>query len=52
MSENESVTKHIHTFRSLLEQLSTIKSLMVNEDVVKSLMGNMPINYQNIYKFT
>ncbi len=45
MGENEFVTKHIHTFRSLLEQLFVVRSLVVDEDVL-SLMGNMPINYK------
>jgi hypothetical protein len=46
MGENEVVTKHIHTFKSLLEQLFVVRSLVAYEDVVLSLMGNMPINYK------
>ncbi len=46
MCENESVTKHIHIFMSLLEELFAIASLVTNEDDVFSLMKHMPINYR------
>jgi len=46
MGENESVTKHIHIFMSLLEELFATASLVTHEDDVFSLMRHMPINYR------
>ena len=47
MKENESMTKHLHTFRTLLDQLSTASSPMSDEDAVLALMRSMPPSYRN-----
>jgi hypothetical protein len=44
-NDNDSVIKHIHTFRALLEQLSVIGSL-VDDEVIVSLMRSVPIGYK------
>ena len=47
MKDNDSMIKHIHTFRSLLDQLSAAGSPMSNEDAVLALMRSMPSSYRN-----
>jgi hypothetical protein len=47
MKDHESMTKHLHTFRSLLDQLSTVGCPMNDEDSVLALMRSMPPNYRN-----
>jgi hypothetical protein len=34
MKDNDSVLKHIHRFRTLLEQLSVIRSLVVDDEAI------------------
>lgn len=46
MKENESMIKHIHTFRSLLDQLLAAGSPMSDEDSVLALMRSMPQSYR------
>lgn len=47
MKDNDSMTKHLHTFRTLLDQLLAIGSPMRNEDSVLVLMSSMPSSYRN-----
>jgi len=46
--EDHSITKHIHTFKSLLEQLVTIGALISNNETIFPLMKNTPFSFQNI----
>jgi hypothetical protein len=45
MKEGDNVTKHIHNFRSLLEQLSVASPLVSNDEAILSLMRSMPFNF-------
>jgi hypothetical protein len=47
MKEDESVTKHIHTFRSILDQLSAAGASLSDEDSVIALMRSMPPSFHN-----
>ena len=47
MKSNDNMTKHLHAFRALLDQLSTTGSPMSDEDSVLSLMQSMPLSYSN-----
>jgi hypothetical protein len=49
MKENESVTKHVHNFRSLLKKLSIVGNLMKEEDIVLELMQNMSPSYRSFF---
>ncbi len=42
LKKENNVTKHIHGFRSLSEQLSTIGAFVQDHEAVLSLMKNMP----------
>ena len=47
MKDNESMTRHLHTFRTLLDQLSAAGSTMGREDAVLALMRSMLLSYRN-----
>ena len=47
MKSDDNMTKHLHAFRALLDQLSTTGSPMSDEDSVLSLMQSMPLSYSN-----
>jgi len=47
MKENESVTKHIHVFRSHLEQLSTTRCLTQDDEAILSLMRSLLPSYRS-----
>lgn len=46
MRETKSLTKHLHTYRSILEQLASIGSRVDKEDAIFSLMRSMPSGYK------
>ena len=46
MKDNDSMIKHLHTFRTLLDQLSAAGSPMSDEDNVLALMRSMPSSYR------
>jgi hypothetical protein len=46
MKENESMIKHIHTFRGLLDQLLAARSLLSDKDSVLALMSTVPQSYK------
>jgi len=46
MRETDSVTKHVHNFHSILEQLASIGSPVDDEDAILSLMRSMPSGYK------
>jgi hypothetical protein len=46
LKNNNSFIKHIHIFRTLLEQLSTAGSPIANDEAILSLMKNMPKRYK------
>ncbi len=45
MKEGENVTKHIHKFRSLLQQLTATGALVQDDEAVLSLMRSMATSY-------
>ncbi len=45
MKVNENVTKHVHNFKSLFEQLFIAKNPMKDEEIMFTLMQNMPPLY-------
>ena len=45
MRENDSVTKHIHTFRAHLEQLLTAGSIVPDDEAVLTLMQSLRPSY-------
>ena len=47
MKDNESMIRHLHTFRILLDQLSAAGSPMSDEDVVLALVRSMLLSYKN-----
>ena len=47
MKEGESMVRHIHTFRSLCEQLAAAGAALSDEDAVLHLMRSMPSSYRN-----
>jgi hypothetical protein len=47
MREGDNVTKHIHNFKSLLEQLS-VTSAPISDEAILSLMRNMPLSFHNL----
>ncbi len=48
MREGDNVTKHIHNFRSLLEELSVACAHVSNVEAIISLMRSMPLSYHNL----
>jgi len=46
MKESENVTKHIHKFWSLLQQLIVAGTLVQDYEAVLSLMKSMPTSYR------
>jgi len=51
LKENENMTKYIHLFHALIEQLWIASVPIPNDEVVLSLMWNMPQNSRNIISF-
>jgi hypothetical protein len=51
MKVNENVTKHVHNFKSLLEQLFIAKNPMKDEEMMFTLMQNIPPSYQSFFIF-
>jgi hypothetical protein len=47
MKVNENVTKHMHNFKSLFEQLFIAKNPMKDEEIMFTLMRNMSPSYQS-----
>ena len=47
MKENESVTKHIHVFRSHLEQLSATGCPTQDDEAILTLMRSLPPSYRS-----
>jgi len=45
LEEGDNVTKHIHGFRSLLEQLSIVGAQAQDDEVIFSLMRSLPSNF-------
>lgn len=45
MKEGDNMTKHIHKFTSLLEQLSLARTPIFNDEAVLSLLKSMPMSY-------
>jgi replication initiation and membrane attachment protein DnaB len=48
MKEGDNMTKHIHKFTSLLEQLSLVRTLVSNDEAMFSLLKSMPMSYKKI----
>jgi hypothetical protein len=48
MKEGDNMTKHIHKFTSLLEQLSLARTPNSNDEMVFSLLKSMPMSYKKI----
>ncbi len=46
MREGDNVTKHIHNFRSLLEELSVACAHVSDDEAILSLMRSMPFSFQ------
>ncbi len=46
MKVSENVTKHVHNFKSLFEQLFIAKNPMKDEEIMFTLMQNMPPSYE------
>jgi hypothetical protein len=51
LKENENMTKYIHLFHALIEQLWVASVPIPNDEVVLSLMWNMPQSSRNIISF-
>ena len=47
MKEGENMVRHIHTFRSMCEQLAATDTTLSDEDAVLHLMKSMPSSYRN-----
>jgi len=47
MRENDSVTKHIHTFRAHLEQLLVAGSAVPDDEAILTLMRSLPPSYKS-----
>jgi hypothetical protein len=43
LKKENNVTKHIHGFKSLLEQFSMIGAFLQDDEVILSLMRSMPL---------
>jgi hypothetical protein len=52
MREGDNVTKHIHNFRSLLEELSVACAHVSNDETILSLMRSMPFSFHNLISST
>ncbi len=52
MREGDNVTKHIHNFRSLLEELSVACAHVSNDEAILSLMRSMPFSFHNLISST
>jgi hypothetical protein len=48
MKEGDNMTKHIHKFTSVLEQLSLARTPVSNDEVMSSLLKSMPMSYKKI----
>ena len=42
MKPNDSMTNHIHEFRSLIQQLATVGNQLFDEDAVHALIPKIP----------
>ncbi len=47
MKEGKNMTKHIHKFRSLIEQLSLARAPIVDDEAMLSLIKNMPMSFRS-----
>jgi len=48
MKEGDNMTKHMHKFTSLLEQLSLARTPISIDEAMSSLLKSMPMSYKKI----